>query len=231
MDFLQRNLFSQLRSGNFGIEEEMEPMTSFKKRKIAEMMKNLNDVPSGEVLMNNKFLNNRLTKIQENERHAIDTSIETIYILRILVSNVNGILSNGINLKGIIKLGDYLRTKGDKVDFVKLDKWLSKLHIQRMAQLQGSILITFFEFEKDEIPFVHRVEPGAKKMTIRSLYYNIKDQEEIKFKQTQTGFVSATGSAVRKSLGRSMRYFTYAPIETTSNFVNKFIRSLAEIEE
>ena len=81
MDFLQRNLFSQLRSGNFGIEEEMEPMTSFKKRKIAEMMKNLNDVPPGEVLMNNKFLNNRLTKIQENERHAIDTSIETIHIL------------------------------------------------------------------------------------------------------------------------------------------------------
>lgn len=231
MDFLQRNLFSQLRSGNFGIEEEMEPMTSFKKRKIAEMMKNLHDVPPGEVLMNNKFLNNRLINIQENERHAIDTSIETIHILRILVSNVNGILANGINLNGIIKLGEYLRTKGDKVDFVKLDNWLSKLHIQRMAQLQGSILITFFEFEKDEIPFVHRVEPGAKKLTLRSLYYNIKDQEEIKFKQTRTGFVHTTGGTMRKKLRRSMRYFTYAPIETFSNFTNTFFKSLAEIEE
>ncbi len=55
-------------------------------------------------------------------------------------------------------MGNYLRTKGDKVDFVKLEKWLRKLRIQRMAQLQGSVLIPFFEFEQDEIPFVRRVE-------------------------------------------------------------------------
>ncbi len=30
MNFLQRNLFTKLRSDNFGIEEELEPMTTFK---------------------------------------------------------------------------------------------------------------------------------------------------------------------------------------------------------
>lgn len=40
MDFLQRNLFAQLRSDNFGAKEELEPMTVFKKKKIAQMMKN-----------------------------------------------------------------------------------------------------------------------------------------------------------------------------------------------
>lgn len=231
MDFLQRNLFTQLRAENFGTKEELEPMTTFKKQKIAQMMKNLNDVPSGEVLMNNSFLNRRLINIQKNERHAIDTSMETVYLLRLLVSNVNGILANGINLRGIIQLGQYLRTRGDKVDFVKLDNWLSKLRIQRMAQLEGSVLITFFDFEKDEIPFVRTVERGAYKLTLRSLYYNIKDQEEIKFQQTKTGFVHTTGGTMRKNLRRSMRYFGYAPIETTSNFLNKFFRSLSEIEE
>lgn len=231
MDFLQRNLFTQLRAENFGTKEELEPMTTFKKQKIAQMMKNLNDVPSGEVLMNNGFLNRRLISIQKNERHAIDTSMETVYLLRLLVSNVNGILANGINLRGIIQLGQYLRTRGDKVDFVKLDNWLSKLRIQRMAQLEGSVLITFFDFEKDEIPFVRTVERGAYKLTLRSLYYNIKDQEEIKFQQTKTGFVRTTGGTMRKNLRRSMRYFGYAPIETTSNFLNKFFRSLSEIEE
>ena len=231
MDFLQRNLFTQLRAENFGTKEELEPMTTFKKQKIAQMMKNLNDVPSGEVLMNNGFLNRRLINIQKNERHAIDTSMETVYLLRLLVSNVNGILANGINLRGIIQLGQYLRTRGDKVDFVKLDNWLSKLRIQRMAQLEGSVLITFFDFEKDEIPFVRTVERGAYKLTLRSLYYNIKDQEEIKFQQTKTGFVRTTGGTMRKNLRRSMRYFGYAPIETTSNFLNKFFRSLSEIEE
>lgn len=108
MNFLQRNLFTKLRADNFGIKEEMEPMTTFKKKKIAQMLKNVNDIPAGEVKMNNGFLNRRLSKIQEDERHAIDTSIETIYLLRIIVANVNGMLANGINLRGIIQLGDYL---------------------------------------------------------------------------------------------------------------------------
>lgn len=231
MNFLQRNLFTKLRADNFGIKEEMEPMTTFKKKKIAQMLKNVNDIPAGEVKMNNGFLNRRLSKIQEDERHAIDTSIETIYLLRIIVANVNGMLANGINLRGTIQLGDYLRTRGDKVDFVKLEKWLAKLRIQRIAQLEGSVLITFFDFEQDEIPFVHHVERGAYKLTLRSLYYNIMDQQAIQFEQTSSGFVRTTGGTMRKNLRRSMRYLQYAPIETMSNFMNNFFRSLSEIEE
>lgn len=231
MDFLQRNLFIKLRSDNFGTKEEMEPMTTFKKKKIVQMMKNLRDVPPGEPYMNNKFLNRRLIKIQEDERHAIDTNMDTIKLLLIIVSNINGTLANGINLQGIVELGEYLRNQGDKVDFVKLDKWLAKLRIQRMAQLQGSVLITFFDFEKDEVPFVRRTEPGAYKLTLRSLYYNIKDQQDIQFKQSKSGFVHTTGGTMRKNLRRSMRFFGYAPIETTSNFLNNFFSSLSEIEE
>lgn len=231
MDFLQRNLFTKLRSENFGTQEELEAMTTFKKKKIAQMMKNLNNVPSGEVLMHNSFLNRRLTKIQKEEPHVIDTSMETVYLLRPIVSNANAMLSGGISIRGIIQLGQYLRTRGDKVDFVKLDNWLTKLHLQRMAQLEGSVLITFFNFEQDEIPFVKLVERGAYKLTLRSLYYNIKDMEDIKFQQSQVGFVHTTGGSMRKNLRRSMRFFGYAPIESASNFFNGFFRSLSEIEE
>ena len=206
-------------------------MTTFKKQKIAQMMKNLSDIPSGEVAMHSGFLNKRLIKIQQDEPHAIDTSMETIYLLRLIVSNVNAMYSGGINLRGIIQLGQYLRTRGDKVDFVKLDTWLTKLHIQRMAQLEGSVLIQFFNFEQDEIPFVKMVERGASKLTVRSLYYNIKDMEDIKFQESQVGFVHTTGGTMRKNLRRSMRYFGYAPIETTCNFLNSFFKSLSEIEE
>ena len=195
------------------------------------MMKNLSDIPSGEVAMHSGFLNKRLIKIQQDEPHAIDTSMETIYLLRLIVSNVNAMYSGGISLRGIIQLGQYLRTRGDKVDFVKLDTWLTKLHIQRMAQLEGSVLIQFFNFEQDEIPFVKMVERGASKLTVRSLYYNIKDMEDIKFQESQVGFVHTTGGTMRKNLRRSMRYFGYAPIETTCNFLNSFFKSLSEIEE
>ncbi len=231
MDFLQRNLFAQLRNEHFGTKEQLEPMTSFKRKRIALMMRNLKEVPAGAVLMNNGFLNRRLIKIQKQERHSIDTSKETIYLLRLLVSNVNGILSNGISIRGIIQLGQYLRSRGDKVDFVKLESWLRKLRIQRMAQLEGSVLITFFKFEKDEIPFVHHIEKGAYKLTLRSLYYNTLEARDIEFEQTASGFVRTTGGTMRKSLRRSMRFLSYAPIETISNFTNKVFRSLSEIEE
>lgn len=231
MDFIQRNLFTQLSAENFGKEAQLEPMTTFKKRKIAQMKNNLYEVPAGEVLMNNSFLNHRLEKIQKNERHAIDTSVETLHLLRIIVSNVNGIISSGISIKGIIQLGQYLRTKGDKVDFVKLELWLRKLHIQRMAQLEGSILILFFDFEQDEIPFVNRIERGAYKLTLRSLEYNANEQHDIEFTQTSTGFVKTTGGTMRKNIRSSMRYLGYAPIETISNFTSKVFRSLSEIEE
>ena len=114
---------------------------------------------------------------------------------------------------------------------MKLEKWLAKLRIQRIAQLEGSVLITFFDFEQDEIPFVHHIERGAYKLTLRSLYYNIMDQQAIQFEQTSSGFVRTTGGTMRKNLRRSMRYLQYAPIETMSNFMNNFFRSLSEIEE
>ncbi len=231
MDFLQKNLFIKLRADNFDSKESMEQMTTFKKNKIMQMMQNIDDVPTGEVRMNNGFLNRRLIKIQEDEPHAIDTNMDTVELLRIIVTCINATLANGINLPNIIQLGEYLRTRGDKVDFVKLDHWLTILRLQRMAQLQGSVLITFFDFEKDEIPFVKRVERGAYKHTLRSLYYNIKDQQSIQFGQSKSGFVHTVGGTMRKNLRRSMRYFSYAPIETASNFFNNFFRSLSEIEE
>lgn len=84
--------------------------------------------------------------------------MDTLYLLRLIVGNINGMLSYGISLRGIVQLGNYLRTRGDKVDFVKLENWLRRLHIRRMAQLQGSILMRFFNFEQDELPFVRHVE-------------------------------------------------------------------------
>lgn len=194
------------------------------------MMKNLNAVPAGAVLMNNSFLNRRLIKIQKEERHSIDTSIETLYLLRLLVSNINGILANGISIRGIIQLGQYLRTRGDKVDFIKLESWLRKLHIQRMAQLEGSVLITFFDFEKTRFPLYaewkRRLQTHP---TLPLLQYAGGKRHRVR--TDCHWLVRTTGGTMRKSLRRSMRYMTYAPIETISNFTHKVFHSLSEIEE
>ena len=119
------------------------------------------DAQAGKVVgeeteLSSSLLNKRFHKIIYNEMHSIDTSVETLRMLQLIVFNTNAMLNHGINLDGIIRLGQFLRGKGDKVDFLKLENWLSSLHLQRMAQLQGSILIAVFGFGKDEIDFVKK---------------------------------------------------------------------------
>lgn len=191
-----------------------------------------NKVTNNKTDLSSSLLNKKFHKIIYNELHSIDTSVETLDILKLIVSNTNAMLNHGINLDSIIKLGQYLRNKGDKIDFLKLEGWLSSLHLQRMAQLQGSILIAVFGFEKEEIDFVKKEEPIAYKLTIKIISNLVKDTAgEWHFRQNSAGFVQNNGKMLRRNLRRSYKYIKYAPLETTSNFINGFIKGLSEIEE
>lgn len=278
MDIIQRNFFKLIRSGAFNDKSTIEAMSSFKWRRLYEIVmfqnvldyfvrgvnnnandKNLNlpaklideiqakldlqdekqssrqeddKIIGDDAELSNKWLNKRYHKIIYNEMHSIDTSTETLRMLQLIVFNTNAMLNRGINLDAIIRLGQFLRNKGDKVDFLKLEKWLSELHLQRMAQLQGSILIAVFGFEKDEIDFVKKEEPVAYKLTIKIISNLVKDTAgEWHFRQNSAGFVQNNGRMLRRNLRRSYKYISYAPIETTSNFINGFIKGLSEIEE
>ncbi|MBF1515070.1 MAG: hypothetical protein HXN89_04340 [Prevotella pallens] len=278
MDIIQRNFFKLIRSGAFNDKSTIEAMSSFKWRRLYEIVmfqnvldyfvrgvnnnandKNLNlpaklideiqakldlqdekqssrqeddKIIGDDAELSNKWLNKRYHKIIYNEMHSIDTSTETLRMLQLIVFNTNAMLNRGINLDAIIRLGQFLRNKGDKVDFLKLEKWLSALHLQRMAQLLGSILIAVFGFEKDEIDFVKKEEPVAYKLTIKIISNLVKDTAgEWHFRQNSAGFVQNNGKMLRRNLRRSYKYISYAPIETTSNFINGFIKGLSEIEE
>lgn len=192
----------------------------------------LNPLNTSNPHMSNPLLNRRLRKIQENERHEIDASMITVELLNLIVANANYILNRGISLNGIMQLGNFLRTKGDKVDFVKLDTWLKKIRLTRFAQLEGSILITVFAFEPDEVPFVQELEPMAYRLTMRTITHTAIDTtKEWHFRQRHSGFVENNSKVLRRNLRRSIRYMIYSPIETTSNFLRNFARSLSEIEE
>ena len=205
---------------------------------IADIKARMNDnktlsgkVPE-KVKLSSRLLNHRLKGIIHNELHSIDTSIEALDILKLIVSNSQSMLTRGMDLDGIITLGQYLRTRGDKVDFVKLDAWLSSLMLHPMAELQGNILISVFGFDEDELPFVTKYDQKAYKLTLRSVSDLAKDTAlEWHFKQNSAGFVRNNGAVLRRNLRRSLRYVGYAPLETVSNFANNFVRSLSEIEE
>lgn len=174
-----------------------------------------NSAHQEEPRLSNHYLNFRLSRIENAERHAIDTNVDALNVLKIIVGNVSSMLNHGTMLSGIIELGSYLRNKGDKVDFVKLDTWLGKLQLRRMAQLQGSMLMSVFNFEQDELPFVRHVEAAANKLVLRSVTHSASDTaEEWHFRQLSSGFVQNNSALLRRNLRRSLRYITYAPLET-----------------
>lgn len=182
--------------------------------------------------MCNGFLNARLKRIRENEPQSADASVETLNMLDIIVQATECTMTYGLSFATILRIGIYLRVDGDKIDFVKLENWLRKLNLTRMAQLEGSILIDIFGFEMDEIPFVNKLEPSAHKIAIEALEKPIRiDIEEWKISQKSTIFLANNSKAMMKTVKNCMKYFFFAPVEASSNFLHRFASSLSNLEE
>lgn len=182
--------------------------------------------------MCNGFLNARLKRIRENEPQSTDASVETLNMLDIIVQATECTMTYGLSFATILRIGIYLRVDGDKIDFVKLENWLRKLNLTRMAQLEGSILIDIFGFEMDEIPFVNKMEPSAHKIAIEALEKPIRiDIEEWKISQKSTIFLANNSKAMMKTVKNCMKYFFFAPVEASSNFLHRFASSLSNLEE
>lgn len=182
--------------------------------------------------MCNGFLNARLKRIRENEPQSADASVETLNMLDIIVQETECTMTYGLSFATILRIGIYLRVDGDKIDFVKLENWLRKLNLTRMAQLEGSILIDIFGFEMDEIPFVNKMEPSAHKIAIEALEKPIRiDIEEWKISQKSTIFLANNSKAMMKTVKNCMKYFFFAPVEASSNFLHRFASSLSNLEE
>lgn len=182
--------------------------------------------------MCNGFLNARLKRIRENEPQSADASVETLNMLDIIVQATECTMTYGLSFATILRIGIYLRVDGDKIDFVKLENWLHKLNLTRMAQLEGSILIDIFGFEMDEIPFVNKMEPSAHKIAIEALEKPIRiDIEEWKISQKSTIFLANNSKAMMKTVKNCMKYFFFAPVEASSNFLHRFASSLSNLEE
>ena len=182
--------------------------------------------------MCNGFPNARLKRIRENEPQSADASVETLNMLDIIVQATECTMTYGLSFATILRIGIYLRVDGDKIDFVKLENWLRKLNLTRMAQLEGSILIDIFGFEMDEIPFVNKMEPSAHKIAIEALEKPIRiDIEEWKISQKSTIFLANNSKAMMKTVKNCMKYFFFAPVEASSNFLHRFASSLSNLEE
>jgi len=165
MDILQRNYYRMLRNGAFGENEELEPMSNFKWQKLRNMAErddvgiyvDCTDKAAGlPVRLYENPETGKLKSIMNEERHSIDTSMESLELLNLIIYNIEQTVNRHTSLRAIIELGRFLRIKGDKVDYIKVESWIKRLGVQRMTRLHGSVLISLFNFNIDEIPFMHK---------------------------------------------------------------------------
>lgn len=155
----------------------------------------------------------------------------TLTLLYLLLRIAAYLLNNGVSLSHLTDLGIYLRKAGDKVDYVKLQSWIERLHMKRMAQLTGELLVKLLAFSREEIPFMSKnVNSDIDK--IMNELFKQKVSHEWHFQQAGDIFVhTANSSAMFWQMRHSARYFRYYPSESATNLLSSFAHSLSHIEE
>lgn len=197
------------------------------------------------VRLTNFMLNRTLQSIINSEIRCCDstyiyidgTRLETLpptlNLLYAMVRIAKYILNDGVSLKQIVELGMILRKIGDKIDFIKLQQWIDKLHMGEMAQLEGALLTGLMNFSTDEIPFMNPDRENNITAITREIF-NLRGNHssEWYFTQGKNVFVSTNNKgAMMWHINHSRRFFRYYPSETVTNFFTSFAHSLSHIEE
>lgn len=182
--------------------------------------------------LQSKSLNQHLKSIIKKEYADPERSFETLQVMAIIVFNTEHILTGRSYLKGIIDLGRYLRLEGSKVDFVKLEEWLKKTKLTKMANLQGSLLITGFGFTIEELPFMTKTVSKPMDQLLSAISHD--DLSQLRpwaLHESKGGFVVGSPLKIFRSVRQALHFWRFAPRETFATIFHGLMRGISEIEE
>ena len=240
MDIIKRNFLNLLRNGAFGEQLPIEAMSDFKWKVLLSVAKiHLVDNWVGDSLdkgltvsgqsipdagashLSNALLNRKLMSIRENEPLSEDASIETLNMLDIIVQATQSIITYGFSLGYIIKIGQYIRQDGHKIDYIKLTKWLHDLHIFRMAQLEAY-----------EIQYMECMDKSAHTLVTYSIDHPLRIKaDEWHVRQLSNGMIENNNKVMLQTIRNCHRYMQYAPMEAVSTLCVRFVASLSNLAE
>lgn len=149
----------------------------------------------------------------------------SIHLLSLILYLMTHILEEDVKPQMILDLGMFLRKIGDQVDYIKIERWLNELGMQKIANLEGSLLMQLFNFTQDEIPFMNEYLEAD----VEALIANIFSKE---YMEPTDDF--SIGKRTKKSfthLYRSATTLKYHPREVTGSYVSKLTRIFSRIEE
>lgn len=213
-DLIVCNTFRQISHDEFNNELALDAMSQWKQNHMSvirdELYEDFDYSSATTYHFQSNILEKRRAKIFEDERHSIDTSIETLRFLNLIIYNIVQLETKGISVPGIVAVGKYLRTRGQYIDFVKLDKWMMQLHIKKISSFIASLLIQTFNFEADELPFLYKRYPNAHK---------------------ELCMATAKGKTSNQRLKPSKIFMRFSPITALALWYQNITTTLTNIEE
>ena len=179
--------------------------------------------------MTNPLLNHKLRQIA-GEAGEDDL---TFALLQTIITIARNILTQGISLRQFIMLGTYLRNTKDPIHYDQLKTWIKKLGMERIAKLEGSMLMQLFGFRADEIRFTEAATGKDSQKVVDDIFaLTEKKAADWYFTQGKSIFVRSSDSdAMIWHVKHSVKYMSYYPHEAFTNFLANFAHSLSHIEE
>ena len=158
-----------------------------------------------------------------------DKSSANYQLLEALTYLAYALLNDNQWVRQMMVTGELIRERGAKTDSEVIKRWTGKLHLNKMVQLEGALLVNLMGLQEAELPF--EVQPS--KFNIDSFASAIPhSQEQMQFSQGKDIFVHTSNkSAMVWNARRSARFFRYNPMESVANLFSSFAKSLTNIEE
>lgn len=158
-----------------------------------------------------------------------DTQSVEYQLLEELLRLAYGLLRDDHWVRQMLVVGELIRERGAKVDREQLKKWIAKLRLQNMIQLEGALLVELLGLQTDELPFDVKPSNYHIERFASSIPYS---QEQLRFSQGKDIFVHTSNkSAFMWNVRRSARFMRYYPTESVANLFSSFSSSLTNIEE
>ncbi|SDH36874.1 hypothetical protein [Prevotella communis] len=175
------------------------------------------------------LLSPRLKKGLAAIAEKTDTASADYQLLDAFVHLAYALLRDDQWVRQMLVTGELIRERGTQVDREQMKTWFKKLHLHKMIQLEGALLVELLGLQQEELPF----EVLPSNFDIDRFASAIPhSQEQMRFSQGKDIFVHTSNkSAMVWNARRSARFFRYNPAESIANLFSSFARSLTNIEE
>ncbi len=185
-------------------------------------------------LLTNPLLNRKLQELsKDSAASTTESGKNTFELLQRLIAIARNILTQGISLRQLIQLGQFLRTHRYSIEYEVLNGWIKALNMDSVARLIGSLLKELFYFPDSEIKFTNPKADKSTRQAVRDIF-QLTEQKAADwyFTQGESVFVRSNDTnAMMWHVKQSARYMRYYPSEAVTNFMRNLAHSLSHIEE